>query len=386
MPAIDSEATAQNMQDAVIQKFMDLGKEEPAIVEAPPAPAPAPAVPPPTPPPSKPSTESAPAASTEPSFDKPPEGLSAAGTANWKKFRETTQAVIDRTNKERDELKKQLDDARKAAEGQKPSQGMVRLEDHETLKKKAADLEASVERLDLANSPKFKAYYDGGIEKQIKLARAAAGTHGEEVARLLNQPRTAERNARLGELVEELGIEGGVISNVLATITQLKMEREEQLANHAENLKLLRQQERLESEQIEQNKSASRRAKADAIIDRLKALPEFKPADADVEHQAFATNAIEFIRNGVNGKMSEDDALLLPAAAMKAQYLENIKLPRLLKENEALKARIEEMTASRPRLGGSAAANGEPAKQETSADDPWGIGRITKTFVESGQG
>ena len=384
MPAIDAETTAQNMQDAVIQKFMDLGKEEPgAAAPAPTAPAPAPPLPPPSTP--KPVT-APPANSDEPSFDKPPEGLSAAASANWKKFRETTQAVIDKKSKELDDVKKLLEDARKAAEGQKPSPGMIRLEEHETLKKKAAELESSLERLDLANSPKFRNYYDGGIEKQIKLARAASGTHGEEVAKLLHQPRSAERNARLAELVEELGIEGSTIANALASITQLKLEREDQLSNHSENLKLLRQQERLEAEASEQSRSASRKAKAEAIVERLSTLPEFKPSETDAEHQAFAASALEFIRNGVAGKLSEDDALLLPAAAMKAQYLEKIAMPRVLKENQELKARLEEIAAARPRMGGSAAGHDTPAKEEVSADDPWGINAVTKRFVQAGQG
>lgn len=380
MPTVDAESTAQNMQDAVIQKFMDLGKEEPAA-----APAPAPAVAAPSPAPA-PVVEAAPSTSTEPSLDKPPEGLSAAASANWKKFRDSTQAVIDKKSKELDDVKKQLDDARKTSAAAPAAKPLVDFGEYEGLKKKAAELESSLERLDLANSPKFRTYYDGGIEKQIKLAKASAGSHGDEVAKLLHQPRSAERNTRLAELVEELGIEGNVIGNALASITQLKLEREEQLSNHAENLKLLRQQERLESEHAEQSRSATRKAKADAIVERLTALPEFKPADTDAEHKAFAESALEFIRAGVNGKLAEDDALLLPAAAMKAQYLEKIKIPRLEKENQELKARLEEIAAARPRMGGSAAVETAKAKEEVSTDDPWGIASVTKKFVQAGQG
>lgn len=379
---IDAEATAQNMQDAVIQKFMDLGKEEPAPAPAPAAPAQVPvpsvAAPASTAPAATP--EAAPA---EPSFDKPPEGLSGAAAANWKKFRETTQEVIDKKSKELAEVKKQLDEANKAiADRPRP---MIDVLEHEILKKRAAELESVIERNDLANSTKFRTYYDGGISKAIKLAVSAAGPHGAEVEKLLKSP-TAEGDHRLQEIVTELGFRGRAIGNAADTIAALTLEREEQLSNHAENLKLLRQQERLESESAEQRRSTMRKAKADAILEHVSSLPEFKAADTDPEHKAWASTALEIVRDGVNGKLAEDDAMLLPAAAMKAQYLETIKLPRLLKENQELKARLEEIAAARPRMGGGAAGQDTPAKEEVSSDDPWGIAHVTKKFMQAGQG
>lgn len=269
-------------------------------------------------------------------IDNPPPTLSAHGKDHWNRLVTIKNKEIhDRQSKlEKMEAELKALKERKATESPELDQ----------LKKQAEEMQSELERVALERSPKFRNYFDGGIEKQLKKAKAVAGEHGEEVAKLLMQPRSKERNDRLKEIQEDLGIEGGIIGNALAEITSLKIEREEQLAKHKENLALLRQNE----EQSSSKTMQQRRLKADAVVNQVKTLPEFT-ATTDPEHQKFVVESLDFIAKANLGEIGEEDASLLPAMAMKGSYLQKFEIPKLKKEIETLKARLTSMQAASPK-------------------------------------
>lgn len=282
-----------------------------------------------------------------PASELPPAAASAATKEHWERFRAMNAEKLKSIQAEKEALTKEIETLKKTP----PIKG-VPVEELEAIKAAKAELESSLERVALEQSPRFKQYYDGGIAKQLKLVKAAAGKFGDEVVKLLQQPSGSERNARLSEIKQELGIEGDVIGQAASAIRQLSLEREEQLSQHRENLAALRNREAAETAEGRQKHEAKRLAQAESIVARAKSLPEFKADPADTNHVNFATGAIEFIRSAASGALSEDDTRLLPVAAMKAQYLESIKIPKLTAELETLRARVAELTSASPRLEG----------------------------------
>ena len=75
--------------------------------------------------------------------------------------------------------------------------------------------------------------------------------------------------------------------------------------------------------------------------------------------------------------------MLLPVAAMKAQYLETIKLPKMEAELTALKARVAELTGARPQVNGQQSRPAQPANTlMRDANDPYGVAAATKRYNE----
>lgn len=367
----ESPSAAQSEQE-MINKFIDLGKSEP---QQPAKPATAPEQPKPVQTPEvqqKPVTEAA-----RPKDDalEPPEGMSVAAKDSWKKFRETTQARIDKSNAELEATRKELEVERKREV--KPS---VDLTEFETVKKRAQELESKVERYDLENSDKFKNYFDGGIQKHVKIAKSVAGERAGEVEKLLMTPRSAERDEKLREIVDELGLDGGVILESLSGINKLKLERSEQLSNHRDNLVALRAHEAAQAKQADEISQATQKARVESVFSKIATMPEFNADPTDTEHTTFSTNAKEIIRRALNGELADEDVLKLPVAAMKAQYLEGIRLPKMQAEIEALKARILEYEGANPRAAGSKYR--APQDSTLASNDPWGSEAAKKIFFE----
>lgn len=309
-----------------------------------------------------------------PEIDRPPEGMSKAGKEDWSRFRALKNAEIEKRDKELAVLRAETEKL-KAAKAIDPVE-------YESTRKSKEELEATVERLRLEESPKFKAYYDGGIEKQFKLIKAVGGQHGEELVKLVAGGRSKERNERLREIQEELGPEGHIIGNALGEIARLQHEKGEQLSNWKENSKRLREVETQEAETARTRSNEQRRVVADRLVARARELPEFKADPADKDHLAFADGAVAFIRNATEGKLAEEDAALLPVAAMSAQYLKTIKLPRLEAELAGLKTRIAELTGSKPQINGQQQHSAVAPASQRNANDPYGVGEMTRKFNE----
>lgn len=293
-----------------------------------------------------------------PSHERPPSGAAKATKEDWMRFRAIKNAEVEAARKEKEALAKELEAARKAANG-------IPVSEHEALKQSHARAEAELERVALSRSERFRNHYDGGIARAIKLAKTAAGKHGVEVEGLL-QNLTPEAEARLGEIRKDLGIRGNVLDKAASDILSLQIEREEQLSNSAENIKLLRAREATEAAEATQRDQQRRATLADSLVTSVSALPEFKADPADAAHSTFSKEALDFIRNATLGKLSAEDAALLPVAAMKAQYYQSIRLPKLEAELAALRERVAQLTGASPKLDGQQRGTGQVPNSKTA--------------------
>lgn len=374
----DFNSIGARMTDDVKSKFRDLMKDVPGVnpgltpdqiaaeeraraagVEAKPVEQQSLAVADSKPADSKPVDPSVPDPSADPAipeYERPPSSAAKATKEDWMRFRKLKNDEVEKHRKEAEAFKAELESLRAKANGTSP--------ELESLRKEKADLESRLERWDLANSPRFKSHYDGEIEKSLDLIKSVAGPHADEIIKLIQTPKhTPEQRTRLKELRDELGLDGDVIVTAAGKIRQLSLERDKQLANHSENLKLLRAKEAEEARERESKTLHQRQALADSILSRIKDLPEFKPDPALAGHSEFATQAVEFIRTAALGKLSNEDSALLPVAAMKATYLEKFRLPALQAEVKKLSDRIAELTRSSPKVDGQRLGGSNPSSK-----------------------
>lgn len=322
----------------------------------------------PSSPPTTPPASPAPAASTPPTApeipatDRPPEGLSKTGKEHWERFRALSQERIDTERKEKEALKKEYEAFKAQAKPSAPP-------DYEQVKARAQELEQHLERVALAESPRFKNYYEGGIAKQLKLVEGL-GAHGKEAAKLLMEPDSEARDKRLSELQTEMGFKGHILSNAAATILQLQSERETELANWKTNFAALKAKESEEATAKAAKDLMHRQNAASLILNSARALPEFTPAPNDAAHATFAKEALDFISEALTGKLPESDALRLPVAAMKGQYLEEFVIPKLRAEVKALEERLSAFNRSTPQPHGQQRKDASLTQDPLHSDDP----------------
>lgn len=318
------------------------------------------------------------AAETTASVETPTEGIeepdkrwSKATQENWNHLRTIKNEAIKKEKDRADALDRRVKELESTAQNSQANAEVKALKDQ------IESLTGQLERVSLENSPRFKSYYDGNIEKQLRLAKAAAGKHGEEVVKLLQQPSGQERNERLAEIKTELGIEGDVISHAIAEIRKLNLEREEQLANHRDGLKKLREQEQIEAERSKEQTLSQRKNHAERIVQRARSVPELKPEDGDEEHAAFADGAMDFIRNASLGSLDADDSRLLPVSAMVGLYYKTIKVPRMEKELQQLRDTVQKLQAAGPKMDGS-----NRSEKDTEIDTSQPLDFSSSKFLE----
>jgi hypothetical protein len=276
-----------------------------------------------------------------PPEDRPPESMSKAGKENWNRLVSLKNAQIEKLQKEFE--------AFKAEQAKAPKTGPAPQE-FEELKKRYDETVNELEKVALERSSRFRDRFENAVNKHIEVAKAVAGEHGEEVAKLLRQPRSPERNARLAEIREELGIEGDVIASALREITSLNLERDKALSDHKRTKALLDKMDEEQRQQQVQEISARRRQAGEQILSKIKTLPEFNPDGKDPKHGEWTKEAIGFIEKANAGSITEEDSALLPAMAMKGAYLQQFRVPALEKEVETLRARLNQLQGASPKL------------------------------------
>lgn len=277
-----------------------------------------------------------------PPEDRPPESMSKAGQENWNR-------LVKIKNYQLEKLRKELETT-KSEQAKAPKTGPAPQE-FEELKRRYDETVNELEKVALERSSRFRDRFENAVNKHIEVAKAVAGEHGEEVAKLLRQPRSPERNARLAEIREELGIEGDVIARALGEITSLNIERDKALANHKQTKALLDKMEAEQQQQQVQEISARRRQAGEQVLAKVRTLPEFTADGKDPKHSEWTKEALGFIEKANAGSITEEDSALLPAMAMKGAYLQQFRVPALEKEIETLKARLNQLQGASPKLG-----------------------------------
>ena len=245
---------------------------------------------------------------------------------------------------------------------------------------RAAELEetnkqllARVETFDFERSPRFQNWWKQETESNIKLARSVISPeHQDAVAKIFLEPASAARSAELAKITENMDEASKMVfSGALASIEKAKVQRSEALAENANSMSKLRQQEAAEREQQAQAQSTRRQQITESALAKARELSAFKPIENDADHNAMIPVRENFIRAAISGQIEEDVAVALPGLAFEALHYRDKVVPQLQSELDKANTLIKQLQSSGVPSGQS------PSRSvETSSVKPGAAGKF----------
>lgn len=319
----------------------DPSKLSPAATPATPAPAADPAAPAAATPPAP----TAPATATPEDPDIAPDAYTRGQLSrrNWEKLhasRNDIRGQLERERRERESLStraKQLEEDLAKLRTAVPA-------DLDALKAAAAERDrlakehdaaiAQLETFNLERSPRFQSWWHAETDKHVKLAqRVVAADKRDQVAKLLMQPSSSDRDTQLEALLADASEPTKrTIYGSLSALDAAKLQRDEALTRGSEHWRQLQETERQEQLRAQQAATQRRTQLAEAALARARQFTAFQTITGDEAHNAEIRQREEFVRGAVAGTLDEDVATAIPAAAVEYLHLANKVVPELRAE------------------------------------------------------
>jgi len=328
----------------------------------PPPPAP-PAEPPATPPTAAPVTPPKPATPPTPAardFDKQP----PRSAKEWAEAKAGIKAEYEPKLAEYDgrvkTLETQLAEARKAAETAAEGTSKAEKAALEAANQEIEQLTETIRRLNVAEHPRFKAYFDNKVNAQVTLAKNIVGADkAEQAAKVLALPDSPYKSQQIEELIADLSpLQSSRFGSVLNSLEAISQERSETLEKEVAAAK---ERQAAETTTAEGKREQARQQAETAFADAIKARQAAEKGDPmfqlrpDTEEGAAEWNKavperIALAKRYFTGEgMKPQD--LMSACFQAAAYPVALEQGlRLLKENQTLKEQVARLTAANPGL------------------------------------
>lgn len=293
----------------------------------------------------------------EPLKGDPTEGFKKSNEGD----RETNLANLRKAREESETRAKAAEARAKELEGKIPP-------DYEQLKKDRDLLIREIEMRDITASPRFKEKYDKPLEQQLgqisKTLKTAKLTDvkPEDFTVVVQMPESAERTAKLDELIEGLDrISGGKVLNAISEYDRVRDARAQEVDNPSEAWQAAqRDREQSEIVRLEDNKKSM----ASALAAAEKNIPWFKEIPENEAWNQKINSVKSRAWNFWEGKHSNDElSQLTLAGSMAPMLVEALTLAG--HENDRLNAELSELRGSKPRTNagsGAGAGTGTGAK------------------------
>lgn len=254
------------------------------------------------------------------------------------------KALEDELNKVKTALPPDIEEMRKA------------VEQRDLYKQQVEDLTKQVETINLERSPRFQNWWKTETDKAIKVAqRSMPAEKRDELAKVMNEAPSSERDARIQELVEGLpNLAQKRIERALDSMDELREQREEALQKGSEQWKKLKEHEQMESQKLRQEQQSKIKRLQDAALQVARALPSFQTKEGDSTHNQSVREHEAFIKDVIAGHVDEETMLTLPGLAIESLSLrEQVKnlTEELARRDESIKAL--QASSPAPHDGGS---------------------------------
>lgn len=394
-PGIDSKEFGDELQAAINK---DLGKTEPVapVVTPTPAPTPLPTQQDTPKPDAKPSTPTAddliPAelfgqtvkkedpqkpdqteAERQKFIEEQTKGMSLNAAAKFK-------AIEQREHEARQQAKEfqrkanELEAANKKAmeEFQAKLQASANPKELEELRQKVSELDQQLEKRALLDHPRFKAAFDNKIDALVDYAKKYAPQEkAAEIAILLRQKDSPERNSKIDEIAESIdaSLNKTKFLNIINDLDKIAAEREEKVAEWKENKRLLDEQEAKDrakqTEQLGQiqrktaeqlnaawNETAQRLTSKEAELEWYQKIEGNEKWNKEVEER------LRNVRTLAEGEMPPDKLYELSALALSAPMFRRMFLEERARTMK-LNGEIAALRGVQPNPGAGGAASGD---------------------------
>lgn len=245
---------------------------------------------------------------------------------------------------------------KKLADAEKRLQQQADVSEIEKYKKQVEELDAIVQKTALTEHPKFKAHYDGQIEKEVEIAsKLLSGEASKEVKALLAQPESRERNKRLNEIAGELEtLEASKFHAAIDRIDRLAADKAQQLTDWKANKQRMAEMTQAEQQQTtEQRKRVVDTAVKEVAArfgDAEKGVELFRKVDGNDEWNAGVEKRMASVRQLVEANLQPQDIADMAAWAMTgAEYRKLFLAQRALVVKQ--QAEIAALKGGEPDLG-----------------------------------
>lgn len=293
-------------------------------------------------------------------------GMSEKAVTKWKKIHERATAA--------ETLLKQ-----KEAEWAKKVLPAAATDEYQELQTKYAALDEALKKTALERHPGFKATYDGEIDRQTKLVKAIAGDkHFGAVMKVID----GGDSDAWGELGDELGqFKTQQLAAIATKIQQVRLEKEEQLADWKNNYAKL---EKVESAQTAKAKEAAQREITNAVSKVTADLQEnveiFRKVEGNEEWNKEIDGRLNQVKQWATADLSPEERADLAGKAASAEKYKALFYAVLDRANQ-LHAQIGKYKGSQPNIGGSA----EPANQGGIPSELGYIEAATRRLTDMGE-
>lgn len=298
------------------------------------------------------------AAAAKPEGDEFPEDIKSEGArSSWKKLKESKLAI----EKERDTERQALQKLRAEYEEFKTkAPGMPKLDEIPEYKALKASVEAKDKELgeyserlrvlDITNHPKFKAYFDTKLNRQMEVAKEIGG---DKLVAALKLPEGDYKKSQLKEIAGELdALDAAKLGAVLMGLGEIESEKAQEIARARESQEQLRaqQQSALEKQRGEMEEVFKR--VTGEVTSEKEGLPVFREREGDEEWNKGVKERLALVDAARNGQFTTEEAVrAMYWAAAAPQLLQQLNgsLGRIAE----LEKTITDLRAAGPGAGGS---------------------------------
>lgn len=276
------------------------------------------------------------------------EGKWPRSSDQWEKYKAVAREDADHLAKERDEWKTKAAEFEKKLTTTDPAKPTP---EFEAIKKERDELDATLRKVAVAEHPKFKQYYDGKESAQVELAKRIVSPElSDKIATILKMPDSQYRDAQLEEAITDLTpIQQSRLGGVMNSIAELRAERASEIERAREGMSALQEQTKKQSEAQREQLDKLFSTQVSALQDAKNGHPLYQTKQGDDKWNSDVAARIESAKTILTGRNEPALAInhALHAAAYPALLQETLSLT---KENNALKAQIEQLTKSSPKL------------------------------------
>lgn len=212
-----------------------------------------------------------------------------------------------------------------------PAEVQKALTEREQLAKEREELLGLVETANLERSPRFQNWWTTETEQHLKTAeRYVSADKRADLRRLLMEPPSTERDAKLDEIVEALpNTSKRLVYSAAEQLETVKLKREEALTQGSVRWKELQAHEKAEAAKATAATKAYQERLAATALARARNLEAFQRKDGDEAHNAEVAQREALVQAMVHGQLDEETAVAVPGAAIQYLYYRDNVVPNL---------------------------------------------------------
>lgn len=324
------------------------------------------------PPATPPELKKAPEKSKEAPKEAPPkaapkeeETITSPRAADWKKLKADRDDWQKRATEHETTSKKHQEriTALETEYTEYKTKTAINPEEITALKKDRDDLATRLERHALAETPKFRDYYNAKFEAAIDRAVDAVGKErADQIKAVMEAPKSSWRKGMLNEILAGMETEVDKL-NLIASVNeydQARDERSKAIDNHKEHLREWKATEVKKGEEQKARDAANRKA---ILAETLKAAEKFEAFQTkdDPEHNLVVAKNKKLLEDFITGGQIPDAVLLmLPVLASEGERLQKA-VPALNAKIAELEEALKKYQGAEPKLEGEGAPKSEGA-------------------------